>query len=144
MNVYRVDDRFYLVDLPGYGYARLAKRERAHLLTLLRDYLSERPGLVGVVWLVDVRREPSSDDRAMATRLAERAVPVLLAVTKADKLSRGRRIERVRTILAATDLSEDQCVVTSARKREGIAQLETAIDALLTHRPDGTTGGRDA
>ncbi len=135
-NVYRVDGRYYLVDLPGYGYARVSKDERARFLTVIGDYLSDRRTLAGVVWLVDVRRDPSPDDMAAAQRVAQRGVPVLLAVTKADKLPRARRTERVHAILAATELPEDQCVVTSAQTREGIEALRKAI-ARLVGRPGG-------
>lgn len=137
-----MDDRFYVVDLPGYGYARASKADRARYLELLQGYLSERPGLAGVVWLVDARRDPTADDRAMAQRLAVRSVPVLLAVTKADKVGRARRGERLQTLLAATQLPEDQCVVTSARKREGVEELRQAIEALVTRRGGGLAAGR--
>ncbi len=96
VNVFQVDDRYYLVDLPGYGYARASKPDRRRFHALLQEYLSTREPLAGVIWLLDVRREPSPDDHEVAELLARRGVPVLAAITKADKLSRTRRGERAR------------------------------------------------
>ena len=106
---------------------------------LIRDYLSTREQLAGVVWLLDIRRELSPDDQTMANLLAARGVPVLVAVTKADKVSRNRRPARVRQILAATAVAEDQCVVTSAQTREGTAELQESVLALID--PGGSTAG---
>ncbi|UCF41783.1 MAG: YihA family ribosome biogenesis GTP-binding protein [Gemmatimonadota bacterium] len=136
VNVFDVDGRYYLVDLPGYGYARAAKPDRRRFRDLLREYLSTREPLAGVIWLLDVRREPSADDHEMAALLAERGLPILAAITKADKLGRGRRTERAQEILKAVGMTEEQCVVTSSRTREGIEQLQEAVAGLV----DGWSG----
>jgi GTP-binding protein len=130
-NVYNVEERFYLVDLPGYGYARAPKAARSGFRDLLRGYLSTRETLAGVVWLLDVRRDPSPDDRTMADMLVARGVPTLAAITKADKVARGRRRDRISAILSAVELEEEQCVVTSSRTGEGVEELRNAIDALI-------------
>ncbi len=134
-NVFDVDSTFYLVDLPGYGYARIGKAERRGLHTLVRRYLSERRPLRGAVWLLDVRRDPSADDHAVSALLAARAVPVLVAITKADKLARGRRQERLRAILDSVGMPEDQCVLTSARTRSGIDDLRDSVFAFVAQKP---------
>ncbi len=130
-NVYNIEDRFYLVDLPGYGYAKASRTERRSFQSLVQAYLSTRQELAGAVWLLDVRRDPSAEDRAAAELLSERGLPVLAAITKADKLGRSRRAEQARAISAALELEEDQCIVTSSRTRDGIQELGDAIDALL-------------
>jgi len=130
-NVYDVGGSFYLVDLPGYGYARASKKERRGFEALLREYLSARKALAGVVWLLDVRRDPSAEDREMAAILIERGVPVLVAITKGDKLGRGKRAERTREISEALAIEEDQCIVTSSRTRDGIEELRDTIEALV-------------
>jgi GTP-binding protein len=140
-NVFAVDHRYYLVDLPGYGYARASHTERAALAHLIETYLTGRPGLAGVVWLLDLRHPPSRDDRAMHTLLGTRGVPILAALTKADKIPRGRRDEQVRPIRDALELGDDQCVITSAQTREGIDELRDSIVALLTHRTAESGGG---
>ena len=129
--MYNIGGRFYLVDLPGYGYARASKSERRGFQSLVQAYLSSRQELAGAVWLLDVRRDPSAEDRAAADLLSERGVPVLAAITKADKLGRDRRRERARAIMNAVELGEDQCIVASSRTRDGIQELGDAIDALL-------------
>jgi GTP-binding protein len=130
-NVYNADGILYLVDLPGYGYARAAKSVRRSFSRLITDYLSKRSHLAGVVWLLDIRREPSSKDLQMANLLAKLGVPVLVAVTKADKVGRGRRNQRVADILTAVSVAAEQCVVTSAHTREGSQELLESILALV-------------
>jgi len=129
-NVYRVEDTYYLVDLPGYGYARASRRERAGFVRLVESYLRSRAALAGTVWLLDARHDPSAEDQAMGRFLAEHAIPVLVALTKVDKLPRGKRPDRLRAIAATIAVPEEQCVLTSSEKREGIADLRAAIDAL--------------
>jgi len=130
-NVYSADGRFYLVDLPGYGYSRVSKTERRGFSELITDYLSTRHSLAGVVWLLDIRREPSKEDVQMANLLAEAGVPTLVAVTKADKLSRGRRRERIASIITAIDVLAEQVIVTSAHTREGTEDLRESVLTLV-------------
>ena len=130
-NVFLVDGRFYLVDLPGYGYARAAKPVRRQLRHLLTQYLSLRAPLAGVVWLLDVRRDPSADDLAMGQLLGDRGIPTLVAITKADKLGRGRQMERTRVILNAVQIPQDQCVITSVHTNVGIQDLRDSVLAFL-------------
>lgn len=129
-NVYRIDDLLYLVDLPGYGWARVAKTERRRLRELIETYVRGRKSLIGVVWLLDVRRMPSQDDLAIADTLAEREIPILVAITKGDKVTRQRRTQQMRSIVEAVDLSADQAVVTSAVTKEGMDDLRASILAL--------------
>jgi GTP-binding protein len=130
-NVYAVDERYYLLDLPGYGYARASHAERSAFRRLLAGVLGVRPRLAGALWLLDIRHAPSDDDLAMQRLLGDRGTPVLAVVTKADKLARGRRPEYVRSIMERTNLAEDQCLVTSVATREGIADLRASIRHLL-------------
>ena len=133
-NVYDVDQRYYLVDLPGYGYAKAPKTVRRDLHALLNRYLSERTQLAGVVWLLDVRRDPSPEDLEMGTLIAERGLPALVAITKADKFGRGRRGQRTRAILDAVQIPADQCVVTSAQTKDGIQDLRDSISIFATQQ----------
>ena len=129
-NVYQIDELMYLVDLPGYGWARVAKTERRRLRELIEQYVRGRRTLTGIVWLLDVRRMPSQDDMAIADMLAERKIPILVAITKGDKLTRQRRTQQMRSIVEAVDLSADQAVVTSAVTKEGMDDLRESILAL--------------
>lgn len=130
-NVFNVGDRFYLVDLPGYGYASVSHTERQRFRRLLERYVHDRPSVAGIVWLLDIRRDPSRDDLAFAAALAAAGRPVLAALTKADKLPRARRGAQVQHILSQLGLADAQCVVTSARTGDGIAELRAAIRELV-------------
>ncbi len=129
-----MDESLYLVDLPGYGYAQVSKTERRRFDRLLRDVLATRRRLVGVVWLLDIRRDPSEQDHAIRMRLVDHGTPVLVVLTKADKLSRGGRDQRVAAIADALETPEDQMLVTSAVKRTGIDDLRDSILALADER----------
>ncbi len=130
LNVYRWGTGCYLVDLPGYGWARAAAAERAAWRRLVTAYLERRETLAGVVWLLDIRRDPSPDDAEVGATLARRAVPTLVALTKADRVPRARRLARAAAIAAALSLDHAEFVVTSARTREGAEDLR---DSVLAH-----------
>lgn len=131
----------YLLDLPGYGYARASRAERAAFRRLVAHALA-RPGLRGIVWLLDIRREPSADDRAMHATLAARGTGVLAAVTKSDKVPRGQREPRRRALQEALGLDADQIAVTSARTGDGIVELREAIGRFVreTRKGEGGSG----
>jgi GTP-binding protein len=120
----------YFLDLPGYGYARASKPERRAFRGLVKHTLG-RPRLTGAVWLLDLRHEPSADDRDMQDLLAEAGTRVLATATKADKLPRGRREARERELRAALALDADQCIMTSVKSGEGIGELREAIVGLM-------------
>ncbi len=120
----------YFLDLPGYGYARIGKAQRAAFRGLLKHTL-RREWLRGVVWLLDIRHPPSADDRVMQDVLAEGETNVLAALTKADKLATAQRRSRARELREELDLPEDQIVVTSAQTGDGIVELQEAIVGLL-------------
>ena len=130
-NVYDVDGRWYLVDLPGYGFARASHQDRRAFQQLLTEYVEGRKLLAGAVWLLDIRREPSPEDLAMGRRFAAKAVPVLAAITKADKVPRGRRQARLLSIAAAVNLPEEQAILTSTQTGEGVDDLRDSISALV-------------
>lgn len=130
MNVFRLPG-FYLVDLPGYGWAKAAAADRVGFRSLLDGYLSERGGLAGVVWLLDVRHPPSVEDRLVQDLLVRTGRPCLVVLTKTDKFARGRRIEAVRARAADLSLDAEDVLVTSARTGEGIRDLGDSILASL-------------
>ena len=98
MNVFRLPT-FYLVDLPGYGFAQASKGMRAGYRKLVEGYLKKREQLAGVVWLLDIRHEPSKDDLTFQDLLAESGRPALVVLTKADKL--GRQQQRLQAKVIA-------------------------------------------
>src|SRR5437016_10146854 len=137
MNVFEMRV-YYVLDLPGYGYSRASRGDRAAFRGLITHTL-DRPRLAGVLWLLDIRRDPSDDDRAMQQLFAERETRVLAALTKSDVLGRPARARREAEIQGTLELEDDQVIVTSAREKVGIEELREAIAGLI-RRPPGDPG----
>ncbi len=128
LNFYRLPE-FYLVDLPGYGFAKAGKTARAGYRRLVDGYLRQRQELAGVVWLLDIRHQPSDDDFVMQDVLIQSGVPVLAVLTKVDKLTRSALAARTRELTLALGLLPDQVQLTSSRLKQGIAELAESIVA---------------
>ncbi len=135
INFFRVNDAFLLVDLPGYGYARVAKSRKAEWRPLIEGYLHSSPNLRGLVLLLDARRDPSDDDHDMLSFLIERETPVLVAITKMDKFGTDAGRARVSAISRALGLDDDQVVPVSAHTGLGRDDLAAAVMALVGERP---------
>src|SRR5438477_6788118 len=131
INFFRVNNAFVLVDLPGYGYARISKEQKAGWRPLIESYLRRTTQLRGIVLLLDIRRDPSDDDRAMLDFLAELEVPTIVALTKTDKLSKLAARERTAEISRALLLQGDQVIPFSADSGEGRVELLEAITDLV-------------
>ena len=137
INFFRVNDRFILADLPGYGYARVSKERKADWRPLIEGYLRRTPTLAGVVQLLDIRREPSEDDVSMLDFLAEIEVPTVVVLTKIDKVGRKAAAERGDAIMKALSLSSEQIIPFSATTGEGRDELAEALASILDARPSG-------
>ena len=131
INFFRVNNGFVFVDLPGYGYARISKEKKAEWRPLIESYLKRTSQLRGIVLLLDIRREPSDDDRAMLDFLAEVEVPTIVALTKTDKLSKTAARDRAAEISRALHLDADQVIPFSAQSGEGRVELLDAIVSLV-------------
>jgi GTP-binding protein len=120
-----------LVDLPGYGFARVAPDVEARWRGLLEAYLLERRSLAGLVLTVDIRRGLTPLDRQLLSWLAPRRLPLIVLLTKADKLGRGAALQKQREV--AGELHADaQLVRFSAPRREGVVEARSALDAWLS------------
>ena len=128
--VFRVAKRLYLLDLPGYGYARVSQTERIRFAQLIESILADRSQLAGVVWLLDIRRDPSDEDILLGQKLLAHETPVLVALTKGDKLNKSQRERRVALIQDALGLPLDQIILTSSVTKEGIETLRETILAV--------------
>lgn len=126
INFYTVNDRFYLVDLPGYGYARVSAVARQQWALIMRNYLERREALRGVVQLIDARHLPSEDDRAAIVRLRESKRPFIVVFTKADKISRS---ERGRVVREFNESLEDAGVAVRAALKGPSPKEPERIDA---------------
>ena len=132
INFFRINDRFHLVDLPGYGYAKAPEEVRRAWGRLVESYLSGSRQLRGVVMLIDARRGIRDEDRRLFRLIGEAEAPALLVLTKIDKLSWSARTAAVERARIDAGLPEDQVLATSAKTREGIADLLASVEALLT------------
>ncbi|MBT40284.1 MAG: YihA family ribosome biogenesis GTP-binding protein [Deltaproteobacteria bacterium] len=129
--VTREDGELWLVDLPGYGYAKVAREERRKWQGVVESYLGARETLRLAVLLQDLRRDVSDDETLLLEWLDARGVPALVAFTKCDKLKPMRRAARVRELRGQLCLPAARVVPTSAEKGLGIAELWEAIAAHL-------------
>ncbi|MFL5608689.1 MAG: ribosome biogenesis GTP-binding protein YihA/YsxC [Gemmatimonadaceae bacterium] len=131
INFFKVNDRFVLADLPGYGYAKISKTRKAEWLPLIEGYLRASPALRGVVQLLDVRHDPSDDDLQMLDFLAEIGAPTVVVLTKIDKLKPRQVAERVHAIAVALRLEDDQVIPFSAETNAGRDDLAAALVSLV-------------
>lgn len=136
INFFRINNGFVLVDLPGYGYARVSKEKKSEWRPMIEAYLRRTSLLRGIVLLLDIRREPSDDDRAMLDFLAEVEVPTIVALTKTDKLSKTAARERSAGIARTLALDADQVIPFSAQTGEGRVELLDAIIELVENPGD--------
>lgn len=130
INFFKVNGTFVLADLPGYGYARISKARKEAWKPLIEGFLRFSPMLRGVVQLIDVRHEPTQDDRYMLDFLADLGVPTLVVFTKIDKLKFRERAVQVPALLASLGLDEEQALLFSARTGEGRDDLASAVVSL--------------
>jgi GTP-binding protein len=136
INFFRINNSFLLVDLPGYGYARISREKKAGWRPMIESYLRRTTQLRGIVLLLDIRREPSEDDRTMLDFLAEVEVPTIVVLTKADKLSKAGARERTAMISRSLLLEPDQVIPFSVQTGEGRVVLLEAIMDLFERRPE--------
>ena len=137
LNFYRVNDRFFLVDLPGFGYARVPQSVHGEWTELIEGYLSRSSRLRGVVHLVDARHPPTELDRRMMEYLSGVGVPALVVATKMDKLKKTERATHLARIQQDLAVAPEQLVPFSSHTGEGRDALLTALGALLVD--EGTT-----
>ena len=147
INFFEVNRHFVLVDLPGYGYAKISKERRAEWRPLIESYLRRSPNLRGVVQLIDARRDPTDDDLQMLDFLSDVGVPTIVAVTKMDKLSTTLAAERIAALTQSLGLDTDQVIPFSSHtglgRDELAAAIVTLIDATVSDEPPADTAGSE-
>jgi len=132
INFFRVNDQFVLVDLPGYGYARVSKDMRETWRPLIMGVLTDNPRMRGIVHLLDARHEPSVDDLKMLEFLAELGTPAIIVATKVDKLVKSARDARLAALAAQAGIEADQMIPFSAVTGEGRDELAEAVVQLVS------------
>lgn len=132
INFYRINDEFRIVDLPGYGYAKISKSISENWGDMMEEYFQNRQGLKKVVQLVDIRHAPSAQDVQMYEYLRHYGLDGLMVATKADKVSRNEMQKCMKTIRQTLKLGPDDLVIpVSALKRQGHDNLLAEIEKLL-------------
>lgn len=126
-----------MVDLPGYGYARVSRQEKKRWGKMIEDYLLGRPQLVGVIMLLDIRHPPNNNDLTMKEWLIHNQIPLLLVATKADKISRGQRLKNLKVINHTLGLADHQTPICfSAQSGDGLDALKEALSDLMENIKD--------
>ncbi|MDY2680828.1 MAG: ribosome biogenesis GTP-binding protein YihA/YsxC [Lentihominibacter sp.] len=132
INFYIINDEFRIVDLPGYGYAKVSKSVSAGWGDMMETYLENRPNLLKVIQLVDIRHAPSKQDVEMYNYLRHFGLDGIVVATKADKISRNQMAKQLKLIRQTLGLtSEDKVIPVSALKRTGHEELLDVIEELL-------------
>jgi len=133
INHFLINETWYLVDLPGYGYAQVSKADKVKFEGMIRTYLEKRENLLCTFVLIDIRHEPQRIDQEFLAYLGERGIPFLLVFTKADKLTPNQakaRVESYRAHLLETWEELPEAFLTSAVSREGTEEILAAIGKL--------------
>ena len=129
INFYHINNSFYFVDVPGYGYAKVSKTIKATFGKMIEVYMKDRKSLRLVFLLVDFRHKPSEDDIMMYKFLKYYNRKVVVIATKSDKVKNSERRQCKETIIKALELdSNDRLVITSSEKREGLGEVLTILD----------------
>ena len=132
INFYNINGDFRIVDLPGYGYARVSKSVTENWGDMMEQYFSARHGLIKTVQMVDIRHEPSKQDIQMYEYLKHYGLDGLVVATKADKISRNQMNKNISVIRKALGMKpEDKVIACSALKRTGQDELLDEIERLL-------------
>lgn len=132
INFYLVNDEFYLVDAPGYGFARLSKQQQKKFGLMMEDYLTERPNLKQVFMLVDFRHKPTNDDIMMYNFLKHYKIPVTIVATKSDKVGVTQHQKQRNTIFKDLDIVVgDDLIVFSNVNKTGKSEVHDKIYRTL-------------
>ncbi len=133
LNFYSVNDSFYLIDVPGYGYAQVDKKTQAKFGMMMEEYIETRKQMKRVFMLVDFRHKPSEDDLLMYNFLKYYKIPVTIIATKADKVGGSKRDKNLKLIKDTLDLVVgDDLILVSSVTKLGIKEVLNKIESLIT------------
>ena len=130
MNYYLINNAFYLVDLPGYGYAQVSLAERERWKETLENYFAKREALQGVIVVLDSRRDATEKEASLYEWIRGYALPCVTVLTKCDKLSHGEVSKRTR--LVKGELGIEKPILFSAMTGDGKVELGKEIDSILS------------
>ena len=131
INWYKVDERMFFVDLPGYGYAKVSKKEQERWGRVIETYLHTRRTLCGVILLIDIRHTLGENDRIMADWLKAFEIPTIVALTKADKIGKNETAKQTALLAKALGMDKKQLVPVSSLNGSGRQTLWEALNDLV-------------
>lgn len=132
INFYLINEEFYLVDAPGYGYARMSKKRKQKFGLMMEDYLTNRPQLKQVFMLIDFRHKPSDDDLLMYQYLKHYNIPVTIVATKVDKIGVTQHQKQRNLILNELDLVVgDDFITFSSVSKHGKQEIQDKISRIV-------------
>ena len=132
LNVFLLNGEFHLVDLPGYGFAKVDKQEKQRWGKMMQDYFAKADELLHVLCLVDIRHEPTEEDRQMNRFLRETGIPFSVIATKADKISRGARSKYLAPICRALSVQPWEIICFSGETGAGREELLALLEGILS------------
>ena len=134
LNFYSVNNEFYLIDVPGYGYAAVDKKTQAKFGKMIEEYLEKRDMLKRVFLLVDFRHKPTEDDLLMYNFLKYYNLPVTVIATKADKVGGSKKQKQLKEMLDTLDLVVgDDLIVFSSATKLGVKEVQKKIEDLVSN-----------
>ena len=131
LNFYKVNDAFYLVDVPGYGYASVSKDTQKKFGLMIEEYLKERPNLKRVFMLIDYRHKPTEDDCLMYEFLKYYNLNITIVATKFDKVSKNNRIKQDKIIKDTLKFEDDEFITFSTVTKKGRAEILSIIEGEI-------------
>jgi len=133
VNFFLADEKTSLVDLPGFGYAKVSKDMRNTFMPMIKNYIESRENLKLVFLLIDIRRIPGDFEDEIVDFLISKEIPVLLTLTKCDKLSKNKRQKAVKDIMKKLEVEADALFYTSAQNGEGKKDIHKIIREYAAH-----------
>jgi len=131
INFFLVNDNLSFVDLPGYGYAKVSKKIRSQWQPMVNLYLSQRQSLLGLILLIDIRRDPGKEELDMIDWMESHEMPYLVILTKSDKLSKTKQQKRLLSICSQIDREKNGVILFSAKTKKGRDTILEEIESLI-------------
>lgn len=139
INFYHINDQMYFVDLPGYGYAKVSQREKEKWGKMIEKYLRQSKVLKAVFLLVDIRHDPSANDKIMYDWILSNGFHPIIIATKADKINRSQLQKQIKAVKQGLDVDRDTIVIPfSAQTKQGRDEIYELLDSMM-----GQPGGED-
>jgi len=139
INYFVINNEFYFVDLPGYGYAKVSKSMRKSWRPMVDNYLKSNR-LDGLILIIDIRRDPGEEELNFKMWLDKNKIPVVFVLTKCDKISRSKRFSRIKEITGKLNVTKSDVLVFSAVSKEGKEELWQRLTSLIFTETTGEKG----